>query len=101
MQAKNGAGSATLSMAYAGQYFASRLMEAMAGNKDVVECAFVENNLTSAPYFATKLKLGPNGVEAILPYGPLSEFEQESLDKLVPDLIVQAKKGVDFVTKPK
>jgi malate dehydrogenase len=85
--------------AYAGQFFASRLMAAMSGEKDVVECAFVENDLTSAPFFATKVKLGPNGAEEVLPYGPLSAFEQEGLDSLVPDLIVQAKKGIEFANK--
>jgi malate dehydrogenase len=96
VQAKAGAGSATLSMAYAGQYFASRLMAAMKGEKDVIECTFVENDLTSAPFFSTPCRLGPNGVEEVLPYGNLSAFEQEGLDKLVPDLIVQANKGINF-----
>lgn len=53
VQAKDGAGSATLSMAYAGQRFASRLLEAMSGKKDVIECTFVENSLTEAPFFST------------------------------------------------
>jgi hypothetical protein len=48
-----------------------------------------------------QLRLGPNGVEAVLPYGTLSAYEQEVLDKLVPDLIVQAKKGIDFVNAKK
>ena len=94
--AKAGAGSATLSMAYAGQWFTSRLMAAMKGEQNVVECTFVENDLTSAPFFSTPVRLGPNGVEEVLPYGKLSAFEQESLDKLVPDLIVQANKGINF-----
>jgi malate dehydrogenase len=38
VKAKDGAGSATLSMAYAGQRFTSRLLEAMSGAKNVVEC---------------------------------------------------------------
>jgi malate dehydrogenase len=99
VKAKAGGGSATLSMAYAGQYFASRLMAAMSGEKDVVECAFVENDLTSAPFFATKVRLGPSGAEEVLPFGPINEFEQQGLDALVPDLIVQAKKGIEFANK--
>ncbi len=55
VQAKNGAGSATLSMAYAGNYFASRLLKAMKGDTNVVECSFVDNNLTAAPFFSTKV----------------------------------------------
>jgi malate dehydrogenase len=53
VKAKDGAGSATLSMAHAGHLFTSRLLEAMGGNKNVIENAFVENKLTSAPYFST------------------------------------------------
>jgi malate dehydrogenase len=96
VKAKEGAGSATLSMAYAAQIFTKRLLSAMSGEKNVVECAFVENKLTAAPYFATPVRLGPNGVEEVLPFGKLSAFEQKGLDSMLPDLIAQAKKGVDF-----
>jgi len=99
VQAKDGAGSATLSMAYAGHVFASRLMSAMKGDKNVVECTFVENNLTKAPFFATNVRLGPNGAEEVLSFGKLSEYEQAGLDKMLPDLIAQAKKGVEFANK--
>lgn len=34
-----------------------------------------------------------------MPYGKLSAFEQDVLDKMIPDLINQAKKGVDFNNK--
>ena len=88
-------------MAYAGHRFASRLLAAMSGEKDVIECSFVENNLTKAPFFSTPVKLGPNGIEEILPYGKLSAYEQSTLDKMVPDLLSQAKKGVDFVNGSK
>lgn len=98
VKAKDGAGSATLSMAYAGHLFASRLLEAMGGAK-VVENAFVENNLTAAPFFSSPVRLGPNGVEEVLPFGKLSAFEQKALDAMIPDLVAQAKKGVEFVKK--
>ena len=96
VKAKDGAGSATLSMAYAGQQFTSRLLDAISGNKNVIECSFVENNLTKAPFFSTPIRLGPNGVEEILPFGKLTEYEQKGLDAMIPDLIAQAKKGVEF-----
>ena len=98
MKAKDGAGSATLSMAYAGQRFTSRLLAAMNGEKDVIECTFVENNLTGAPFFSTPCRLGPNGVEEVLHYGKLSPYEQAILDKMIPDLVAQANKGINFVT---
>ena len=84
-------------MAYAGQRFTSRLLAAMDGEKNVVECTFVENNATAAPFFSLPVRLGPNGVEEVLPIGNLSDYEKESLQKLIPDLITQAKKGVEFV----
>jgi len=99
VKAKDGEGSATLSMAYAGFKFTSRLLSAMKGAKDVVECAFVENNLTAAPFFSTPVRLGPNGVEEVLTFGKLSTFEQKNMDEMLPDLQAQAKKGIEFVNK--
>ena len=48
--------------AHAGAYFATRVLDAMAGASDVVECTFVENDLTAAPFFATPCTLGKDGV---------------------------------------
>jgi malate dehydrogenase len=95
--AKDGAGSATLSMAFAGQKFTSRLLKGMKGDKTIVECTFVENTLTKAPFFSTPCRLGPNGVEEVLSFGKLSAAEQATLDAMMPDLLAQAKKGVDYV----
>jgi malate dehydrogenase len=72
-------------------------LSAIAGEKDVIECSFVENTLTKAPFFSTPVRLGPNGVEEVLPFGALSAAEQKTLDEMIPDLIAQAKKGVEFV----
>lgn len=96
VKAKDGAGSATLSMAYAGAKFTFRLLEALNGKDDVIECTFVENDLTDAPFFSTPVTLGPNGVHTIHPFGPLSPFEQANFDNMLPDLIAQAQKGIDF-----
>jgi hypothetical protein len=76
VKAKDGAGSATLSMAYSGARFAGRLLSAMAGEKDVIECTYVENSLTDADFFATPCRLGPGGVEEVLLFGAISAFEQ-------------------------
>jgi malate dehydrogenase len=46
VKAKDGAGSATLSMAYAGYLFTSAMLKALGGQAGVVQCAFVENGLT-------------------------------------------------------
>jgi malate dehydrogenase len=87
--------------AYAGQVFASKLLSAIGGKKDVIECSFVENDLTAAPFFSTPVRLGPNGVEEVLHYGKISASEQAILDAMIPDLVAQAKKGVEYVKNSK
>merc|ERR1712045_549485 len=96
--AKDGAGSATLSMAYAGYLFTENVLKAMAG-EEVVQCAFVESDLTSASFFASPCKFGPGGMEEVLDYGEIPPYEQAWLDKLLPDLEKQIQKGIDFVNK--
>ena len=54
-------GSATLSMAYAGALFADACLRGLNGEPNVVECSFVESNVTELPFFASKVKLGPKG----------------------------------------
>lgn len=95
--AKAGAGSATLSMAYAGYLFTENVLKAMRG-EDVVQCAFVESDLTDAEFFASPVRFGPNGVEDILPLGDLSPYEQQWFDKMMPELKKQIAKGKDFVS---
>jgi malate dehydrogenase len=94
--AKAGAGSATLSMAYAGFVFTENVLKAMRG-EEVVQCAYVESKLTDAPFFASPCKFGPNGVEEIRGFGELSDYERSWFNKMMPDLKNQIQKGVDFV----
>ena len=81
---------------YAGAHFAGQLLKAIDGEAGITECAFVESDVTAAPYFSTPVTLGKNGVEQIHGYGTLSAFEQDVLDKAVPDLVAQAEKGIKF-----
>ncbi|KCV68155.1 malate dehydrogenase, NAD-dependent [Fonticula alba] len=97
VQAKAGTGSATLSMAQAGAEFTEALLAALNGSDGIVECAFVESPLTDAPFFASPIKLGREGVEEILELGQITPFEQKLLDELVPVLVKSAQAGVDFV----
>lgn len=99
VKAKDGAGSATLSMAFAADVFTGRLLAAIDGEQNVIECAMVENNLTAAPYFAARVRLGKAGAEEVLPYGKLSAVEQANIDAMLPDLISQIQKGVEFAKK--
>ena len=61
-----GKGSATLSMAYAAAKFAESCLAAI-GGQSVVECAYVESHLTELPFFASRVRLGPSGVEVQQP----------------------------------
>ena len=97
--AKAGAGSATLSMAYAGYLFAENVVKAMKGDTNIVQCAYVESTLTDAPYFASPCKFGPNGVEEVMGFGELSAYEKQWFDKMLPDLKKQIDKGVEFANK--
>lgn len=97
VKAKAGAGSATLSMAYAGFLFTENVIKAMNGAEDVVQCAYVESDLTDAEYFASPVKFGKNGIEEVLGFGELSAYEQQWFDKMLPDLKKQIQKGKDFV----
>lgn len=58
MKAKAGAGSATLSMAYAGARFTFSLLRALKGEQGVIECSYVKSDVTEASYFATPILLG-------------------------------------------
>lgn len=98
VKAKAGAGSATLSMAYAGARFAISLIRAIKGEQ-IVECAYVRSDVTEAKYFSTPLLLGKNGIEKNLGLGQLNAYEKELLSKAIPELHKNIKKGEDFVNK--
>jgi malate dehydrogenase len=93
--AKDGAGSATLSMAMAGAEFAEGCIEAING-EDVVMCAYVESDVTSVGYFSTPLKIGPNGVEENFGIPELDDFEKERLEEAIAELGPSIEKGVAF-----
>lgn len=99
VEAKAGGGSATLSMAYAGARFAFALLQAMNGAKNVVECSYVQSNVTNMEFFSTPLLLGPGGLEENLGMGTLTDFEQECFEKMIPELTGSIQKGIDFVNK--
>ncbi|NWI86021.1 MDHM protein, partial [Pitta sordida] len=96
VQAKAGAGSATLSMAYAGARFVFSLLDAMSGKQGVVECAFVRSDVTESPYFSTPLQLGKKGIEKNLGLGKLSPFEEKMVAAAMTELKASIKKGEEF-----
>ncbi|KAJ0114566.1 hypothetical protein J7T55_004810 [Diaporthe amygdali] len=102
VKAKDGAGSATLSMAMAGARMAESLLRASQGEKGVVEPTFVDSPLykdQGIDFFSSKVELGPNGVEKILPLGKLDANEEKMLEACLADLKNNIEKGVAFVAK--
>ncbi|CAK7339683.1 unnamed protein product [Dovyalis caffra] len=99
VEAKAGAGSATLSMAYAAVKFADACLRALRGDAAVVYCAYVASEVTELPFFASKVRLGRNGVEEIYPLGPLNEYERAGLEKAKKELASSIQKGIAFVRK--
>uniref|UniRef100_A0A2K6KAL1 Malate dehydrogenase, mitochondrial n=2 Tax=Rhinopithecus TaxID=542827 RepID=A0A2K6KAL1_RHIBE len=97
VKAKAGAGSATLSMAYAGARFVFSLVDAMNGKEGVVECSFVKSQETECTYFSTPLLLGKKGIEKNLGIGQVSSFEEKMILDAIPELKASIKKGEDFV----
>ncbi|MCJ1278291.1 Malate dehydrogenase, cytoplasmic [Puttea exsequens] len=100
VKAKDGAGSATLSMAMAGARFAESLLKAAQGQKGVVEPTFVDSPLykdQGIDFFSSKVELGPNGVEKIHEVGQITQEEQKLLDACIVDLKKNIEKGVKFV----
>jgi len=100
VQAKSGAGSATLSMAMAAARFAESLLKATQGQKGVIEPTFVDSHLyrdRGCAFFASNVELGPNGVERIIPIGKVTDYEQKLLDVCLVDLEANIKKGTSWV----
>ena len=96
VEAKAGGGSATLSMAQAAARFARALVKGLNG-ETVVECAYVEGDGKYARFFAQPVRLGKEGVEELLPIGPLSAFEQSALENMLPTLRADIELGEKFI----
>ncbi|KAF9139437.1 hypothetical protein BGX30_007973 [Mortierella sp. GBA39] len=110
VKAKDGAGSATLSMAFAGARFTQAILEAtVAGKTGLVESTYVNlyadeegtaafRAKTQLEYFAQDVEFGREGVSKIRPLPELSAYEQTLLEAAVPELKVNITKGTSFIT---
>lgn len=93
--AKSGAGSATLSMAFAGSRMADSLLRASQGETGIFEPAFVESPLykeDGCDFFSSKIELGPEGVKEIHPVGKVSPYEEGLIEVALKDLAGNIKK---------
>ncbi|GAA6015133.1 hypothetical protein JCM10207_003613 [Rhodosporidiobolus poonsookiae] len=102
VKAKDGAGSATLSMAYAGMEWADALLRAMNGEAGVKLCTYVESDLyksAGVPYFSSPVELSSEGTVAkVHPIGDLHPSEQALLDECLPALAKNIEAGVKFTS---
>ncbi|KAK1923599.1 putative L-malate dehydrogenase [Papiliotrema laurentii] len=109
VKAKDGAGSATLSMAQAGAEFADFVLQAAFGGKKVRTVqAYIDLGADAGgeavkkeigadlAYFSVNIELGPNGVEKILPIGSIDAAEKELLQAAVQELGPSIEKGTSF-----
>jgi len=94
--AKAGKGSATLSMAFAGARFGSSVLAGLAGERRI-ECVYVASSVTRLPYFASKVTLGPKGVEEVHSIGKLTPREQVRLEEVIKQLEAEIDAGLELV----
>ena len=96
--AKEGAGSATLSMAYAGAIFAESVLKGLNGEKGIIEPAYVENEVYGCPFFASQVELGKDGVKKCLPIPKTITNEEETkIKEAIPIIQKQIANGIKYV----
>ncbi|KDP30699.1 hypothetical protein JCGZ_16134 [Jatropha curcas] len=88
-------------MAYATVRFVESSLHVLDGDGDVYECSFVQSDLADLPFFASRVKLGRMGLQAIISSDlqGLTEYEQKTLENLKPELKANIEKGIAFAQK--
>ncbi|XP_017871382.1 PREDICTED: malate dehydrogenase-like isoform X1 [Drosophila arizonae] len=97
IKAKEGKGSATLSMAFAAHRFVDVLLKGLKGEKTPLECAYVESNVTDACFFATPLSFNKNGIAKNHGLPCLDKSEKEALKSAVKQLQQSIELGINHV----
>ncbi|KAG5646189.1 hypothetical protein DXG03_004243 [Asterophora parasitica] len=112
VKAKNGGGSATLSMAFAGAEFAAKVIRAVKGEKGITAPTFV--SLSSDPagaavlnkelgqeleFFSSTVELGAEGVVKIHPLGTITDAEKALVKAAIPELETNIKTGITYVAE--
>lgn len=49
--------------------------------------------------YPLQVRLGKNGVDEVLGLGPLSDYEKQGLESLIPELKASIEKGIKFANK--
>ncbi|KAI9708709.1 MAG: hypothetical protein M1828_002672 [Chrysothrix sp. TS-e1954] len=111
VKAKDGAGSATLSMAYAGFRFAERLMKAVKGQSSAIEPTFMYMpgvpggqaivDKTGCDFFSVPVELDASGAkQAHDVVSSANEYEQKLLQACYTGLKTNIQNGVEFIKNP-
>ncbi|GAB1215046.1 Malate dehydrogenase, cytoplasmic [Aspergillus terreus] len=111
VQAKDGAGSATLSMAYAGYRFAESVIKASKGETGIVEPTYVYlpgvpggeeiAKATGVEFFSTLVTLGTDGAQnAINILDGVTDQEKKLLAACTEGLKGNIEKGINFIKNP-
>jgi len=95
VEAKAGAGSATLSMAQAAARFTLSLVAALSG-ESVTECCYVQVGDDTTSFHAQPVVLGKDGVDSIPQIPALSDYEQNLLEEMRAVLEGNISKGIEF-----
>ena len=95
VEAKAGAGSATLSMAQAAARFTMSLVAAKNG-ETATECCYVQVGDATSSFHAQPVVLGKDGVDSIPEIPVLSKYEQKLLDEMSETLEANISKGIEF-----
>ena len=94
VSAKEGGGSATLSMAHAGFVFVENVIKALGGDKDVVMPAYTECDVVDGcSFFAVPCRFGKGGVEEVVGLGEISDGERGMIEDMKGALASQIEKG--------
>merc|ERR1719446_1832748 len=99
--AKNGKGSATLSMAYAGARFSGAVLAGLAG-EERTECCYCKSatQQQGLAYFSQKCTFGVSGITRVHELGALSEYEQGRLGEVVDQLREEIAAGMAYAEDP-
>lgn len=96
--AKEGSGSATLSMAHAAFVFVESVIKAMSGERGIVMPTYLECNMVEGcPFFAAPCLFGKDGVEEVRGIGDIDERERGLIDAMTGKLASEIEKGKRWI----
>ncbi len=100
VNAKGGAGSATLSMAYAANKFLDAVLKGLLGEKSTA-CAYVGGQGPECEYLAGPVEFDKTGAAKLLPIpATVTEYEKKRIAEAKSKLVGDIKAGIDFIVNP-